>query len=259
MSDPSNPPTPPSGNRPSRAEFAILVVCVALLAGFSLIDANVRYAPPPDFGSMEVDEKKLQFFSYLSPMISEVNFELAADRLRVQSLSDLVGRGERLGWVDRRWLGRLALRLEVEIESMGLADALEVLKRRAGVVPESLVLVQAAVESGWGTSRFAIEGNNYFGQRCYRPDCGIVPDRRREGEQFGLSRFSSPAASVEGYILNLNTHESYRDFRDLREQRRSAGEPITGLSLVQGLGSYSERGADYIEQIVSMIRSNNLE
>lgn len=259
MSDPISPPKPATGNRPSLAEFGILVACAALLAGFSLIDADVHYPSPPDFGGMEVDEKKLQFFSYLSPMISEINFDFAADRRRVQSLSDRVGRGERLGWSDSRWLGRLALRLEVDLESMELADALEVFKRRAGVVPESLVLVQAAVESGWGTSRFAIEGNNFFGQRCYRRDCGIVPERQREGEQFGLARFSSPAASVEGYILNLNTHESYREFRDLRERRRNAGEPITGLALVEGLGSYSERGADYIEQIVSMIRSNNLE
>jgi Bax protein len=192
-------------------------------------------------------------------MVSEVNFGLAADRDRVETLRAAHERGEEIGWVDRRWLERLAIRLEVDMEELSLDEAFVLLERRAGVVPESIVLVQAAVESGWGTSRFAVEGNNYFGQRCYSPECGMAPLEGGRSARFGLARFASAAASVESYILNLNTHDSYRAFRELRQQRRVAGEPITGLSLVAGLRSYSERGADYVAQIASMIRSNGLE
>jgi Bax protein len=246
-------------NRPTAPEFALLVACVACLGGFLLVDGKPRFAPPPDFASMPVEVKKRQFFAYLSPMISEVNFGLAADRRRVEELRAAYENGEPIGWADRRWLERLAARLEVDLDELSLGEALVLLERRAGVVPESIVLVQAAVESGWGTSRFAIEGNNYFGQRCYRVECGMAPEGRSPGERFGLARFASAAASVESYILNLDTHDSYRAFRELRQERRAAGEPLTGLSLVNGLLNYSERGPDYIAQIAAMIRDNHLE
>jgi Bax protein len=259
MSDRANPPKPNSGNRLSLPDRAVLVACAAFLCGFSLMRSDLKYADPPDFSDLPIEEKKARFFAYLSPMISDVNFKLAAERDRVAELRATNARGERLGWAERRWLERLAVRLEVDIDSMSLAEALETLHRRAGVVPESIVLVQAAVESGWGTSRFAIEGNNYFGQRCYRVACGIVPEARPDDERFGLARFASPAESIESYILNLNTHHSYTEFRDLRNKLRIADQPITGLALVPGLSNYSERGEEYVEQIASMIRSNGLE
>lgn len=246
-------------SRPGLVEIAILIACLLLLAGFSSVDGKSRYAPPPAFSDMDVEEKKRQFFAYLSPMISDVNFRLAAERDRVHRLRAALAVGEKIGWSDRRWLKRLAARLDVDMDSMPLEDALGLLERRAGIVPESLVLVQAAVESGWGSSRFALEGNNYFGQRCYSDDCGMVPEQLPEGENFGLAEFDSPAESIESYILNLNTHESYREFRAQRERRREAGEPITGLALVAALENYSERGDEYVDQIAAMIRANNLE
>lgn len=259
MSDSTKELTSPGGNRLRAAEIAVVAAGLSLLTGFMLIEWELSHPPPPDFAEMAVDQKKREFFAYLSPIVSDINFQLAADRDRVDRLRAANARGERLSFADRRWLERLASRLEVEIESMGIAEALETLYRRTGVVPESIVLVQAAVESGWGTSRFATEANNYFGQRCYRIDCGIVPEERPEGERFGLAEFASPVESVESYILNLNTHESYRDFRDLRNQLRIAGEPVTGLAVVDGLTNYSERGDEYVEQIAEMIESNGLE
>jgi Bax protein len=259
MPESANSPDSTSRNRLRVADIAILALCAAFLGAFSLMRAENRYPPPPDFEAMSVDEKKLQFFAWLSPMISEVNFRLAAERDRVSELRAANARGERLDWADRRWLRRLATRLEVDFGSVGLAEALETLYRRAGIVPESIVLVQAAVESGWGTSRFAIEGNNYFGQRCYRAACGIVPEDIPEDERFGLARFASAAASVESYIMNLNTHPGYTEFRDLRNKLRNNDQPITGLALVKGLSNYSELGDDYVDQIESMIRSNGLE
>jgi Bax protein len=249
---------PASATRLTPPEIGLLAVCVVCLGGFLLVDGDRRHPPPPDFASMPIETKKREFFAYLSPIISEINFGLAADRRRVQELTAAYQRDEPIGWVDRRWLGRLAERLDVDTGELTLGEALVLLERRAGIVPESIVLVQAAVESGWGTSRFALEGNNYFGQRCYRANCGMAP-QGRQGARFGLARFSSPAASVESYILNLNTHESYRSFRELRHRRRVAGDPITGLSLVDGLRNYSERGPEYVAEIASMIRDNDLE
>lgn len=249
---------PDSRTRFAASDVGLLAACTAFLSGFLLVDGDPRYPPPPDFASMPAETKKREFFAYLSPMVSEINFDLAADRRRVQELKAAYEQGASIDWADRRWLDRVAGRLEVNMDELTLGEVFVLLERRAGIVPESIVLVQAAVESGWGTSRFALEGNNYFGQRCYRPGCGMAPQGRR-GARFGLARFSSPAASVESYILNLNTHESYRSFRELRQRRRMAGEPLTGLSLVEGLGNYSERGSEYVAQIASMIRANDLE
>jgi Bax protein len=259
MPDRAKPSRPPSRDRLSLAERTVLLACAALLCGFSLMRADTQYPDPPDFSDLPLEEKKAQFFAYLSPMVSAVNFKLAAERDRVAQLRTINARGERLGWAERRWLKRLALRLEVDFDTMGLAEALETLHRRAGVVPESIGLVQAAVESGWGTSRFAIEGNNYFGQRCYQARCGMVPEGLPDNEEFGLASFASPADSVESYILNLNTHDSYTEFRDLRNKLRINDQPITGLALVAGLANYSERGDDYVGQIASMIRDNGFE
>ena len=262
MSDPSL--LSPGQSRPSSArlqpvEVLLLLVCLGFLFAFSRLEVAPRYPAPPDFGQMTVEEKKRQFFAYLSPIITELNFQLAADRDRVRALRTARQRGDRLSWSDRRWLGRLAIELEVPLEEIGLDEGLEIMERRAGIVPESIVLVQAAVESGWGTSRFAREANNFFGQRCYRPNCGITPLERPAGSRFGLAEFASVEESIESYIMNLNTHESYGEFREMRLRRRNSGEPITGLSLVRGLENYSERGDDYVEDIASMIRANGLE
>lgn len=241
------------------AEGLVIAAALILLAGFAAVDPGVRFPAPPDFGSMPVEQKKREFFAFLSPMIAEVNFGLAADRDRLHAIRAGYEQGENIGWFDRRWLARVAAKLEVPIEQMEIGEALAMLERRAGIVPESLVLAQAAIESGWGTSRFALEANNYFGQRCYRPGCGVSPEAVPDDANFGLSRFPTPVASVESYILNLNTHPGYREFRARRLALRAEGQPITGLALAADLGNYSERGEEYVADIAAIIRDNELE
>jgi Bax protein len=248
--------------RPSRirrGDLVVLIACGGLLATYASLDEDDFRARPPDFAAMEVAERKQAFFDYLSPFITETNRQFAEARDRVLAIREAHSNGHLPSWTERRWLRELADRLEVSLEELDLAEALRLLERRAGTVPRSLVLVQAAVESGWGTSRFAREGNNYFGQRCYREGCGIAPSGHGEDAGFGLAAFSSPAASVESFVRNLNTHPNYLAFREIRQSRREAGQPLTGLSLVQGLEGYSERGDEYVAEIASMIRANGLE
>lgn len=238
-------------------EALLLGACAALLIAFMFPGARAS-GPPPDFGSMTIEQKKREFFDYLSPLVADVNAHLAANRDRIASLRETYSAGGELSLLDRLWVKRLARRFDVPLDDAEMTDVLDTLYLRTGVVPESLVLAQAAIESGWGTSRFAVEGNNYFGQRCYRQDCGIAPREQQDGN-FGLARFRSVSASVESYILNLNTHPEYRNFRQLRADRRARGLPVTGLALLQGLRGYSERGTAYIAEIEAMIRANDLE
>ena len=126
-------------------------------------------------------------------------------------------------------------------------------------MPASLALAQAAKESGWGTSRFARAGNNWFGQQCFREGCGHVPVRREADRQHEVARFPSVQAAVDAYMLNLNTHYRYQEFRDLRAQSRGNGNSLKGTELAAGLLAYSERREAYVAEIIDMIEYNELE
>ncbi|MEM0954566.1 MAG: glucosaminidase domain-containing protein [Pseudomonadota bacterium] len=139
---------------------------------------------------------------------------------------------------------------------MSDADALPVLRRRLGVLPESLVLAQAAIESGWGSSRFARQANNLFGQWCYQAGCGLVPARRRAGATHEVRSFETIEAAIDAYYRNLNTNPVYKPVRDIRE---NADTSPSGLELAAGLELYSELGDAYIEKVRKLIRSNDLE
>lgn len=133
------------------------------------------------------------------------------------------------------------------------------LLRRVDIVPPSLALAQAANESAWGTSRFAREGNNLFGQWCYTPGCGLVPMRRELGGRHEVKRFDWPYDSVASYVHNLNTHPAYRGFRQTRESLQDESQTLSGLALLDGLRSYSERGPEYLTAIRNIIVKNDLQ
>jgi uncharacterized FlgJ-related protein len=119
-------------------------------------------------------------------------------------------------------------------------------------------LGQAAYESGYGTSRFAVEGNSLFGQWTFGGD-GLVPEQQRK--QLGDHRIASyewPFDSVRGYFINLSSHPAYEDFRRLRAQMKAAGKPLQSMVLADGLKSYSEKGAAYVKTLKGIIRVNNL-
>jgi len=139
-----------------------------------------------------------------------------------------------------------------------LADMINDLLYQVDVVPPGLALGQAAYESGYGTSRFAVEGNSLFGQWTYKGD-GIVPGKQRKSlGNHQIKAFDWPFDSVRGYFINLMSHPAYEDFRRLRAERRAAGEPMDSLALADGLLKYSERGQEYVDSLKSMIRVNKL-
>jgi len=130
------------------------------------------------------------------------------------------------------------------------------LLKRVDTVPMKLVLSQAANESAWGTSRFARQANNLFGQWCFTKGCGIVPSRRNAGATHEVAAFTSPQLSVRSYMHNINTGRVYQDLRNIRAQQRAQGKTATALQLAEGLSKYSERGQAYVKEIKSMISYN---
>lgn len=210
--------------------------------------------PLPNFDHYyDVTEKKAAFFSYLYSRIALVNSRILLERAHLGQLQQKTDLDED----DIRWLAAQAERLRVDEEN-GSDEMFRLLLRRLDTIPPSLVLAQAANESAWGTSRFAQQGNNLFGQWCFSRGCGMVPLHRPEGASHEVARFRSAYHSVRAYVQNLNRHPGYAIFRSLRAEARARGEQPTGIQLAAGLGAYSERGDAYIREIRSMIRYNNL-
>lgn len=209
----------------------------------------------PDFsGYRDITEKKAAFFSFLYPRIVLANSRVLIERHYLTGLMQK----DTLNRMEQTWLDKQVERLRVDAEP-GSAELYEQLLRRLDVIPPALIMAQAANESAWGTSRFAIEGNNLFGQWCFARGCGLVPLSRVDGANHEVAKFSSPYQSVRSYIQNLNRHPTYQSLRNTREQARDAGELPSGSELAQGLIGYSERGVDYVREIRSMISHNNLD
>lgn len=216
---------------------------------------------PPDLVKLPRPAvRKVMFIKSTLPLVLHVNELILQDRERLIQLRDQAGHGISLSETDRRWLERLASLHGVEIpESTEAIDFAELLVR-IDVIPPSLAIAQAAEESGWGTSRFAREGNALFGQRIFgdaRP--GIVPRDREEGMSFKVRAFDHLIDGVKAYSRNLNSHFAYERFRDLRAEMRGSGETIDGRRLAATLDRYSERGHDYVETIRTIMRVNGLD
>ena len=211
----------------------------------------------PDFSQWPAGkERKARFFAFLRPLLEAENARIRDERLRLEALAAQLPAG--LSRRDRAWLGDLARAYDLDPAIRGPAAQIEALLPRVDTVPISLGLVQAAKESAWGTSRFAVEGNALFGQRCFEAGCGLVPERRRPGLTHEVRHFDSPAAAVASYLRNLNPHRDYRNFRRLRAELRARGERVTGHRLAGAIARYSERREAYIEEIRQMIHFNGL-
>jgi len=128
---------------------------------------------------------------------------------------------------------------------------------RVDKIPESLTLAQAAIESGWGTSRFAQLGHAYFGERTYDKTVPGMDPQQATG--FKVKKFHSTSGSIRSFMRTLNTHRAYRAFRARRAALLAAGQHATGQELATYLKSYSEIGDDYIQRILITIKANNLD
>lgn len=154
----------------------------------------------------------------------------------------------------------LALLIEYfKIDPNNSLDHIEAeLYLRVDGLPSALVATQAAIESAWGQSRFAVTGNNYFGHQCYAPGCGIKP-KNRTNRTLEIRRFETVGDSVAAYYQNINTHKAYRKLRQLRFDLRTENKPLTTKALIPTLGSYSELGKRYLKILRSVYRSEYIQ
>lgn len=201
---------------------------------------------------ISVQQKKQVFFRLMAPLVLMANEKIVAERAFIISAS-----------LNSEKLLNIANKYRIlpnDNKSRSLTEQQrQQLLQRVDIMPPSLALAQAAEESGWATSRFTQEGNAFFGQWDFSGK-GMAPkQQRKELGNYGLARFDTPLASVEGYMLNINISFAYEELRTLRAQLRQQNKAITGLELAGTLGKYSERGQAYIDGLRSMIRYNKLQ
>lgn len=215
----------------------------------------------PDFAAIDqTPERKEQFLAMLRPLVEEKNTKLLQSRERLLKIKAERDSSQTISGVNKRNLEKLREKFHVTYEIYpDDAKAVDILLLRVDSIPSAMVLAQAAVESGWGTSRFAEEAHNLFGHWCYKPGCGIVPSKRSTHAKHEVKKFNNVEESLTAYFNNINTHNAYRPWRQLRAQLRDQPAAFTGHAMVAELGKYSGRGSAYIHELRTVIRSNDLE
>jgi len=209
---------------------------------------------PKDLAEVySVKARKSIFIAAVLPAVLHANEQVRSDREVVERVRALLARGDAPDAEMRAGLEQIAGRYGIESHDV------DRLLERVDVVPVSLALAQAAIESGWGTSRFAQHGNALFGQRAYGDGgVGLKPSGIVEAD-FRVRSFPDPANSVAAYLRSLNTHPAYESFRQKRAAMRRNGGALDGHALAATLIRYSERGTDYVADVRTVMHTNRLK
>ena len=204
---------------------------------------------PQEIKMIENTTKRKEFFiQIVLPLILKENSNIKIDRKR---LFGIINKNKNTD-LEKKWL-------EKKYKQYGVSSKdLSILKIRMDEIPVSLAIAQAAKETGWGTSRFAQEGNALFGQWTWSGE-GLKPKDSEKDEGHKVMKFNVLQASVRAYQRNLNTHSSYKDFRQARAELRDMGEPLDSIILSQYLNEYAETGNQYVEVLKKIIKQNNLK
>jgi len=203
---------------------------------------------PKEIKQIESTKKKKEFFiQIVLPLILEENYLIRLDRKRLFVILNKNNNTES----EKKWL-------KSKFKQYGVVNRdFTTLKIRMDEIPASLAIAQAAKETGWGTSRFALEGNALFGQWTWNGE-GIKPASADSGATHKIMKFKILQASVRAYQRNLNTHSSYKEFREARAIQRDNDGKLNSLELVKYLDKYAETGKEYIVVLKKIIEQNSL-
>ncbi|MDC3087739.1 glucosaminidase domain-containing protein [Candidatus Pelagibacter sp.] len=204
---------------------------------------------PAEIKMIENSNQRKEFFiQIILPLILQENNNIKLDRKRLFSIINKSNNTK----LEKKWL-------EKKYKQYGVSSKdLSTLKVRMDEIPVSLAIAQAAKETGWGTSRFAQEGNALFGQWTWSGE-GLKPKDADKSKGHKVMKFNVLQASVRAYQRNLNTHSSYKNLRKARAELRDQGLPLDSLLLVKFLNEYAETGEKYVEVLQKIIKQNNLK
>lgn len=229
---------------------------------FTITEQELDYLPilsslPSDFDQLQdVKLKKKLFYLITLPIIHESNRLILDDREMVINIEKKFLRAD-LNENEVNETVRLAVKYKLDYSTIDL-KLFRDLKQRINIIPVSLALAQAIVESGWGQSRFALEGNALYGQWTTNEQKGIIPEDRDEDKTHAVRKFENLQQSVQAYMHNINTHRAYYSFRVVRRiaERVQYTDPISAK--VKFLAAYAEIGQEYVDKLELIIESNKL-
>ena len=223
---------------------------------YNLSDVRInKIAKPVEIGKLPYELKEIQsvkkrkelFIQIVLPLILEENNKILLDRKKLFAILNKNNNSKS----DNEWLNK-------KFKQYGISNKdIPTLKRRMDIIPPSMAVAQAAKETGWGTSRFALEGNALFGQWTYS-DKGIKPAAADVGTTHKVMMFNVLKSSVKAYTRNLNTHKSYRKMRYVRAIQRDNNGKLNSLELVDYLDNYAETGKEYTIILKKIILQNSL-
>ena len=203
---------------------------------------------PKDLESIQSSKlKKETFIQIVLPLVVAENERILEDREKLKLLSEKKFTTD----LEKQWIRQKLMEYKVK------KGNLKELMARMDIIPTSIALAQAAKESGWGTSRFALEGNAIFGQWTWSGQ-GIAPLDRDSNKNHKILKFPILRASVKAYQNNLNTHKSYKSFREKRLQLREKNKKVRGLELTDTLKNYAQTGSEYTKILNQIIKQNRL-
>ena len=194
----------------------------------------------------DADDRKKRFFNFMRPIINEENYKIL--KLRKQLLAAKKYNNNKI------FVAQVAKTYHVHWGQKN--ENWDKLLERVDTIALELSLAQSANETAWGQSRFAKQGNNFFGQWCHTKGCGIIPAKRKRGLTHEVTRFDSINDSVRSYIKTINTGRAYALLRKIRRNNRIAGKQPDAKAQAGGLIHYSQRGEKYIKEIRAIIHAN---
>lgn len=229
---------------------------------FTITEQELDYLPilsslPSDFDQLQdVRLKKKLFYLITLPIIHESNRLILEDREMVINIEKKFLRAD-LNENEKNEVIRLSKKYKLDYSTIDL-KLFRDLKQRINIIPISLALAQAIVESGWGQSRFALEGNALYGQWTTNEQKGIIPEDRDEDKTHAVRKFDNLKQSIQAYMHNINTHRAYYSFRVVRRiaERVQYTDPISAK--VKFLAAYAEIGQKYVDKLELIIESNKL-
>ena len=205
----------------------------------------------------DTKSRKKIFISIALPLIVESNRDILLVRGRLEHIYEKLNISKTLTINEHSWLVNLAVKHSVPIKNEHKISITKNLLEHIDIIPNSIALAQAAKESGWGTSRFARDGNALFGQWTYDDNSGLLPLGREEGEKHLIKSFPSLRESVKSYMRNINSHRAYSSFRKTRSEFRENNMKMNYFKLVDGLKPYAE-SPNYTDIIKKIIETNKL-
>ena len=226
---------------------------------YSVIENNARANLITNLSEKDfqhLNEKKQQFVKTVLPLIINENQKILSNRNDLIILRSELTKNNSLNNYELNKLRKLSIKYKIEFDNEHKMEIIDKLLLRVEMIPNSIVLAQAAIESGWGSSRFAQEYNALFGEYTYDNTKGVVPLERENGDTHLIKAFNSYNNSVASYFNNINSHYAYEDFREIRNVMRERNNFSNVNLLVEKLSTYAE-DENYIGTIKKVIKTNN--